>query len=234
MLWWIKDAAYRAGNTPDLVVAQDHFRSIRMQVLAGCADGRLVCREQAGDSILPPMQLRWTRAFVHELASLLGVLVVPTWPSATGSPVSDNVSPELRALFQAVTLSAGVQVSPEDTSSRRAAPDAAFDPAVYRPFIALATAVLGALIVVLGPLALVARWALYPAVALSPVFMLGTVFLAFASARLLALAYVAVYFGNFEPRMILALYSALLLLAPLLIHDFLSARRRHLELQPNG
>jgi hypothetical protein len=66
MLFLIKDAAYYAGLTPDLPTAQAYFRSVRMAIEKACAERRLVCRE-AGQKLLPPMELRWTRAYMRLL-----------------------------------------------------------------------------------------------------------------------------------------------------------------------
>src|SRR5512143_1663892 len=70
MLFWIKDAAFEAGLTPDAVSAQKFFRQARLDIERACGDGRLTCRDK-GQGLMPRFELRWTRAYLKELRALV-------------------------------------------------------------------------------------------------------------------------------------------------------------------
>ena len=65
MPFWIKDEAFRAGLTPSLPQAQAYFRRIRADIERACVEGRLRCVGK-GAAMVPPMELRWARAYVGE------------------------------------------------------------------------------------------------------------------------------------------------------------------------
>lgn len=104
LLFWIKDAAYAAGLTPDLVKAQNYFREARTAIDTACRDGRLTCRED-GSGLLPPFHLKWSSAFLQELK---GILVMTFRPPGIGiaapPPPAYDVSVDYGRMYQFVTM----------------------------------------------------------------------------------------------------------------------------------
>ena len=76
MPFWIKDEAFNAGLTPNLAATQDYFLRVRTDIESACAAGRLRCTPN-GQGFLPPMELRWTRAYVGEAYRLLRMTLTP-------------------------------------------------------------------------------------------------------------------------------------------------------------
>ena len=220
LLFWIKDAAYEVGLTPSLPAAQSYFRAVREDVEKACADGRLRC-EASGSGLIPPPELRWTRAFARELARIGGMLfpsgftaiVDDAAPSATGTAVART--------FAAVTMSdrlplIGNGVSPDRERIFREA----------RGLVALAYSAAANLVVALSFAALaVALWRGFagrqPLAAMAIATVLG-----YVAIRIVALSYVAVYMGHYEPRMVFAVYAAVLFMAPVMIWALFETRRR--------
>jgi hypothetical protein len=75
-LFWIKDAAFQAGLTPTLPAGQAYFRRVRLEIERACQEGRLKCRDK-GQGLLPPFELRWTRAFLQEMTGILHMMTMP-------------------------------------------------------------------------------------------------------------------------------------------------------------
>ncbi|MBI4403294.1 MAG: hypothetical protein HY537_03995 [Deltaproteobacteria bacterium] len=63
--FWIKDAAYTAGVTPNLTEAQSFFYKAAAEIRRCCQEGKLICHE-SGAGLLPPFQWRWFAAFLEE------------------------------------------------------------------------------------------------------------------------------------------------------------------------
>lgn len=102
-LFWIKDAAFQAGLTPTLSTGQAYFRNVRLEIERACQEGRLQCRDK-GQGLLPPLELRWTRAFLQEMAGVLNMMTMPGigivgLPSAT-FPVDIDYG----RMYQVVTM----------------------------------------------------------------------------------------------------------------------------------
>ncbi|MGH8222557.1 MAG: hypothetical protein ACREQZ_06250, partial [Woeseiaceae bacterium] len=76
MPFWIKEQAYQAGLTPSLPAAQAYFRRVREGIEQACAQGSLRCTP-AGEGLVPPMELRWTRALVGEWFRLARTTLAP-------------------------------------------------------------------------------------------------------------------------------------------------------------
>ncbi len=220
MPFWIKDSAYAAGLTPDLPKAQAYFRMIRERIEAACADGRLKCVSR-GSGFLPPFELRWTRAFVQEFVRLLDMVRNPL-PSGLGGPGLDrNAAPEHRRLVQTITLDAtDVKVETEGVSPQYADAFGHWRQAVLEPHLALTAALLA-----LSLLAIVYCWAAEHTHPPSVLLWIATLFFAYSALRLLALAYVAVTLGPFDPRIVSSTYTAALLLCPVAIAEAVRLRR---------
>jgi len=103
LVFWIKDEAYAAGLTPDLVKAQDYFREARTAIDAACQDGRLVCHRD-GDGFLPPFHLKWTSAFFQELKGILFMTFRPGIRLVAPSPPVYGVSVDYGRMYQFVTM----------------------------------------------------------------------------------------------------------------------------------
>jgi hypothetical protein len=209
MPFWIKDAAFSAGLAPDLVTAQKYFRGVREHIEEACRSGRLKCTSR-GAGLLPPFELRWTRAFVAELRRLLGMLLIPL-PDGLGGPGTDrNTYPELRRVAQTVTMD--VTDTKTQLGSKPAAAPLVADAFVgWRWAMLTPYLVIAAIVLALGLPALFYCWtapAVHPP---SVLLWVVTVFFAYSAARLLALTYVATFFGPFDPRIIFSTYTAALI-----------------------
>ncbi len=229
MPFWIKDAAFSAGLTPDLITAQKYFKGVREHIEEACRSGRLQCTAR-GAGLLPPFELRWTRAFVTEFRRLLGMLLIPL-PDGLGGPGTDrNPRPELRRMAQTVTMD--VTDTKVQLGSKRASAPLVADAFVgWRSAMLTPHLVIAAIVLVLGLPALLYCWtapAVHPP---SVLLWVVTVFFAYSATRLLALTYVATYFGPFDPRIIFSTYTAALIFCPATIAEavrlhFLAVRGR--------
>jgi hypothetical protein len=221
--FWIKDAAYQAGVTPDLPSAQAYFRRVREGIEAACKSGRLTCRD-AGRGFLPMFELRWTRAYVHALGSVALLGVLPVSGSFVDLPSRFDVSPELGRIFQAVTMASYFDSQLETSHSDNPGRMYRNPLSHLRPEIAFPFQVVAALLLVLSFAALAYRWARSGTHPPDALLWVGTVFYAFILLRMAALAYVAVYLGPFESRVMFANHIVALLLAPVLIAQAWHAR----------
>jgi hypothetical protein len=103
MVFWIKDAAYDVGLTPDALSAQRYFRKVRLDIEKACKEGRLTCRK-TGDGLFPPFQIRWTRAYFQEAVATVKMMVQPPFETIR------NMSPFFKAtqdegrMFQLATM----------------------------------------------------------------------------------------------------------------------------------
>jgi hypothetical protein len=172
---------------------------------------------------VPPFELRWTRAFVTEFTRLLGMVRNPL-PEGLGGPGTDrNTYPELRRMAQTVTMDVTetkMQMGLK-TASAPLVPDAfvGWRWAMMTPHLIIASMVL-----VLGVLALLYCWAAPAVHPPSVLLWVATVFFAYSAARLLALTYVATFFGPFDPRIIFSTYTAALIFCPVAIAEAVRLR----------
>jgi hypothetical protein len=102
--FWIKDAAFNVGLTPTLPAGQAYFRKVRLGVERACQEGRLKCRDK-GHGMFPPFELRWTNAFLQEMAGVLNMITKPSLSAAGMPPPTYDVEPELGRAYQMVTMS---------------------------------------------------------------------------------------------------------------------------------
>ena len=223
MPFWIKDAAGELGLTPDLETGQQYFRRVRERIEEACRSGKLRCQYR-GSGLIPPFELRWTRAYLEELSVLAMMTLSPNPNTVTDPTVLYNVPLRLGRIFQAVAMTshfdARAQTGAKDAQALRPFHNALAGwrgpwERIFRP--------LAALLLVLGMVALTCRWVLFPNVAETPLLLIATLFFAFAAFRLAVLSYVAVYFGDFDPRLVFATYTGAILLAPVAITDLVSA-----------
>ena len=103
LIFWIKDAAYDVGLTPDLVKAQNYFREARTATDTACRNGSLTCRDD-GSGLLPPFHLRWSSAFFQELKGILVMTFRPGIGVAPLPPAAYEVSVDYGRMYQFVTM----------------------------------------------------------------------------------------------------------------------------------
>jgi hypothetical protein len=224
MLFLIKDAAYYAGLTPDLPAAQAYYRSVRVGIEKACAEKRLVCR-QTDSGLIPPMELRWTRAYVRELFRMLRLILRPDPAVTVDPPTLYNVGVDLGRRIQAVTMTDYFDTQWQSSASpdaRRLLPNPA---APLRSWIAVVyLAVAPVLLIVL---AVAVAWRTLSAKPFGDVVTLvGTIVLGFLAMRVLALAYVSVFMGALDSRLVLTTFTVAILFAvPYVGTAFLALRR---------
>ncbi len=223
MPFWIKDAAYQAGKTPDLVSGQAYFRQVREAIEAACKAGRLECRD-AGRGFLPVFELRWTRAYVQAFGQVALLGLLPVVSTFIDLPSRFDVPPEFGRMFQAVTMAAYYDSQIETMHSEDPGRMYRNPRSHYRPALALPYQAFAALLLVLALVALAWRWSRAGTHPPGALLVVGTVIYAFILLRMAALAYVAVYLGPFESRVMYANHIVAVLLAPLLIADAWRAR----------
>jgi hypothetical protein len=218
MLFWIRDQAYNAGFTPSLAQGQNYYRDIRMQILKACSTKNLICSPK-GDGLIPPMELRWTRAFVAEAWRLGKTALVPEPRTVRAPPRSYDVSPDLARMYRDVTMTNVFTTGSQSgvASSTRG---------LFRMLIAMPYQFISAVLLLVALAAFGARvWSIGRG-PLSALALIGIVFGSYLFVRFVALSYVAVYMGAFEPRMLFSAYAAGVLLAlPFIVESFTACRR---------
>ena len=103
LIFWIKDCAYQAGLTPDLIKAQNYFHETSTAIDAACREGRLVCHED-GRGLLPPFHLKWSSAFFQELKGILVMTFRPGMGVVTPPPPAYGVDVDYGRMYQFVTM----------------------------------------------------------------------------------------------------------------------------------
>lgn len=218
MPFWIRDAAFRAGLTPTLPAAQEYFQKARLDIERACQSGHLKCTPR-GSALVPPMELRWARAYVAEAWRLAGITL------RAPSLISDHqliygVPMELERKFQVATMAESF-----DTQFQ-----AEFTPPMVAPVFGLPLARIreqivmpyqvGAGIVLLAGLLVFARrlWELGRE-SLSPLAAVSMVVGLYFLARFAILSYVAVFMGAFDPRMMFSTFTVGVLLTLPFIDD---------------
>jgi hypothetical protein len=100
---WIRDPAFASGLAPTLPAAQAYFRKVRREIERACQEGRLKCRDK-GQGLLPPFELRWTRAFLHEMAGVLRMMTMPGIGVVGPPSPTRSVDVDLGRVYQMVTM----------------------------------------------------------------------------------------------------------------------------------
>lgn len=221
MQFWIKDAAWEAGLTPDLPKAQAYFRAVRQDIERACSEGRLKCVPN-GSEYLPPFEFRWTRAYLKEMLTLLAMTVAPNPYLSETRPERYEVDASFGRIFQLVTMA-----HEYDTDAKGASglPRYASPLAGWRAGIGGVYRILAPIIVLLAAAAMVARVALWRRAPLGPLAVLGGIFATYLAVRVAGLSYVAVYLGHFDSRMVFATHSFILLFGLFVMADVLKAWR---------
>jgi hypothetical protein len=180
---------------------------MREEIERACERGALRCTRK-GNGLVPPMELRWTRALVGEAWALTKMVLAPDPYLRRVNYLTYDLPPEIAATFHFVTMS-------RDLSSDRYA-----WPAVWLFEAIAALLLLGALA------ALLERLWNYDRVPLDPLALASAVVGLYFLARLAVLSYVAVFMGPFVPRFVFSTYAVGLLLAlPLVTHGLIAWRR---------
>jgi hypothetical protein len=224
MLFWLRDAAYEAGVTPTLPAAQAYFRDVTSAITDACRSGKLACADR-GAGLLPPMQLRWTRALLDEAWHLAKMSLAPAPKLVIRPPVTYDVPLELGRRIQAITIAGHFDTQWQAATVQPPRDRFYVNPlGDWRSALALPYRPLGA-VVLLAALAALA-WRLYrlPIAPIGPLGLVACVFGLYALLRFAALSYVAVYMGSFDYRMVFSYYAAGILIAVPFIADTLFAK----------
>lgn len=102
-VFWVKDSAFAAGDTPSAVDAESFFRKIRSRIEEGCRRGAFECRPY-GNGLLPPFEMRWTRAFVEEWKYLMGLTFLAPRSTFQAMPRAFSLFPDFGRMHQVVTM----------------------------------------------------------------------------------------------------------------------------------
>lgn len=226
MPFWIRDAAYQAGLTPSLPAAQAYFREARLDIERACQGGRLKCTPR-GSALVPPMELRWTRAYVAEAWRLAGMALRPAPNVSTTLQLVYDVPVDLGRRFQTITMTDRFDTELQMNFAHRAgvvvfiSPLAAIRTRVVTPYQ------IGACILLLAIVPLLA-WRLWTAEQrpVSPLAAVTMVVGLYFLARFAILSYVAVFMGAFDPRMMFSTYTVAVFLALPFIYDSFRQSRK--------
>lgn len=218
MPFWIRDAAFLAGFTPTLPAAQEYFQKARLDIKQACQSGHLKCTPR-GSALVPPMELRWTRAYVEEALRLAGLTFRAPSLISLHQLVYD-IPMELEKKFQAVTMADHF-----DTRTQAGLAYQAIEPVFGLPLARIREQIVmpyqvGAGVVLIAGLLVFARrlWA-FEWRYLSPLAAVTMVVGLYFLARFAILSYVAVFMGTFDPRMMFTTFTVAVLLALPFIYD---------------
>lgn len=103
MLFWIKDAAFSAGLTPDLVSAQKFFHDARLEIQKACQNGQLRCRYN-GEGLIPPFQVQWVMPFIKEGTEIVKMMIRPPIGVAGELPETFPVDDNYGRMYQFATM----------------------------------------------------------------------------------------------------------------------------------
>lgn len=222
MPWWVKQASYDAGLTSSLAEGQAYFKMVRVHIEGLCGARILTCKPN-GQGIIPPMELRWFRPFIHELSRITAMLISPNIELVSADSQTITAARVLIMKYQIVTMTNFIEnrfLSDKNTDTLVTAQEG------WRRSLALIDAFVIAVVIVLGSIALIWRWMMYPGVPASPVVNLCVVFWVYSVFKLLALSYVAVFFGPFESRIVFASHIGLSVLGIFVISDTIQAHHK--------
>lgn len=224
MQFWIKDAAWEAGLTPDLPKAQEFFRSAREDIERACGEGRLKCNPN-GSGLLPPFNLKWTRAYVREFFTLLAMTAVPDPNFPVTGLDRREVDATFGRVFQFVTMTHDFDAQAHAKGVGVAMPRYASPLASWRSTIDDIYRILAPGIVLLTVAAFAARLALWRSIPPCALSLTAAIFVGYTLIRIAALSYVAVYLGKFDDRLVFATHSLILLIGFFVVADAVSAAR---------
>jgi hypothetical protein len=216
MPYFVKDAAAEAGFTPDLAAAQQFFRSARIDIERACAERRLKCRVN-GSGLVPPFELRWTRAYLQELLTLLAMTAAPK-PHFSEQPARFDGDAAFSRIFQYVTLTSQSDVQNQAASKSLQTQSDNLRATCRRALGSIYQAIIPwfVFLVLIAFVVRVSRWHEMPPNLLALVISL---FMAYALVRIVLLAYPSVFFGHFDNRLVFSTHSMLLLAGLFLLKD---------------
>lgn len=222
MPWAVKSAAAEVGRTSTLVDAQNYFKLIRNQIEVLCTSGELRCIEN-GNDMLPPMQLRWFRAYIQSLVRLIEMVLYPPVDIILGDDMPVNAARNIVEIYQYVTMTSvtdNLQHNNNTSENSKLQTQS-------RLLITFFTFQINRILILLGSIALIWRVVMYPNIKVSPLYMICALFWTYSFLWILALAYVALFFGSFEARMIFPIYTGLGVLSIFIIWDLIQSRRKY-------
>ena len=210
--------------TPDLPKAQEFFRAARDDVARACGEGRLKCRP-SGKGLLPPFELRWTRAYIQELFALLAMTAAahPRWTEV--HPERYEVDANFGRMFQFVTMTHDFDTQVHATGVTAAVPRYESSLASWRSIISGIYRVLAPGLVLLTVAAFAVRVALWRRIAPSALSLTAAIFMGYTLLRIAALSYVAVFLGHFDYRLVYSTHSFILLIGLFVMADAVTAAR---------
>lgn len=220
MYFWLKDAAFASGSSPDLQSSQAYFKRLRLEIEKACSDGRLLCSHK-GSNMFPPFELRWTRAIVYELSKAISMMVRPPF-SDPEYPQAAPVDEQTMKLYKLVTMSPYVSALPSKAGEQSLT--STINETIINPLhdfkydIVWLYSLFGSLVLFLGFssfLYLLWIWRLNSDHCV--VLFVASIATTYAFIRLTALSYLSVYMGTLDPRLYFSTYViAILLSLPLL------------------
>lgn len=102
--FWLKDAAFQAGVTPNHDAAQQYFKLIRKKIDFACKNGRLECHRN-GEGLFPLFDFYYLKDFFIELRNSFSMFLQPGLMLYSKQPDYFNVSNDYGSKYQYVTMS---------------------------------------------------------------------------------------------------------------------------------
>ena len=219
MPFWIRDAAYRAKLTPTLPAAQEYFQKARLDIERACQDGQIKCTPR-GSALVPPMELRWARAYVAEAWRLTRMALRPAPNVISTYQLIYDVPVELGRKFQMITMTDRFDTELQTNFAHRAGVPVFISPLAWARMQIVMPYQVGAFILLLAAIPVLA-WRLWTVERrpVSPLAVVTMVIGLYFFARFAILSYVAVFMGAFDPRMMFSTYTVAVLLALPFIYD---------------
>ncbi len=221
----IKDEAFRAGLTPNLAAGQAYFKRVRSEIERACSERRLACIDK-GTGLVPPMELRWTRAYLSEGWRIAKLALAPDNNAIPEVPVTYRVPLELGRLYQAATMTDYFDTELQSRLGERPASRLYVNPlADLRATLRSPYLLAGSALIIAALAALAARSWIAHRLPLGPLALAAWVFVLYSAFKLAALSYVAVFMGGFTARLVFPTYAVLIILAlPLIAEAILAIR----------
>jgi hypothetical protein len=223
MPWFLKQAAFEAGFTPTLKDSQNFFKKMREDIEFLCLSGKLEC-ESRGSSILPPMELRWSRAYFQEFRTLIMMLIFPKVDIVIDNSNAWNASADLVNMYHEVTM------MPKDKQLEIDRSEESYIESLIpmsRQILAFFGGIFSALLITGGTIALLWTWVMYPNIKATSLYYFFCIIWIYSIIRISALAYVAVFLGPFDTRIIFSTYTALTLLSPFALWECYRAKIKY-------
>ena len=214
MYFWLKDAAFASGLTPDLPSSQAYFKHVRMEIENACSDGRLQCSSK-GEGMFPPFEFRWTRAIAYELTKAIGMMIRPPFTDPE-YPQEAPVDEQTMKFYKIVTMSSYDSPLPtgiDDQLSRKFLSQKIISPFHKIKYgIEYLYNIFGSLIILSGFLSfLYLLWSWRSDSEHNLIIVMASMATVYACIRLFALSYLSIYMGTLDPRLYFSTYIIALL-----------------------